>query len=113
MQPKLLFMLGIQRRQQKQQGYKLKHQLQDQIEDQVKKVLIQKIPAALNWVSDLAESAQSEAVRLGAIKRYSRQGWYETCRESGANQYRKTFYKGVRERIIIFIEALDVYRKKS
>mgnify|MGYP001092647672 CR=1 FL=1 len=33
-----------------------------------KKVLIQKIPAALNWVSDLAESAQSEAVRLGAIK---------------------------------------------
>jgi hypothetical protein len=52
----------------KQQGYKLKHQLQDQIEEQVKKVLVQKIPAALNWVSDLAESAQSEAVRLGAIK---------------------------------------------
>jgi len=52
----------------KQQGYRLKNQLQNQIEDEVKKVLVQKVPAALNWVTNLAESAQSESVRLGAIK---------------------------------------------
>jgi|TARA_R110002050_G_scaffold188370_1_gene322760 phage terminase small subunit len=52
----------------KQQGYRLKNQLQDRIEERVKKILIQKVPAVLNWVTDLAESAQSEAVRLGAIK---------------------------------------------
>jgi phage terminase small subunit len=52
----------------KQKGYELKNLLREEINDQTQKVLADKIPATLNVLSKLAEEAESESVRLGAVK---------------------------------------------
>ena len=52
----------------KQKGYELKNNLREQINDQTQKVLADKIPQNLHFLSELAEKAESESVRLGAIK---------------------------------------------
>ena len=52
----------------KQKGYELKNILREQINDQTQKVLADKIPSSLHFLSELAEKAESESVRLGAIK---------------------------------------------
>ena len=52
----------------KQKGYELKHLLREEINDQTQKVLADKVPVTLNILSKLAEEAESESVRLGAVK---------------------------------------------
>ena len=52
----------------KAQGHQLKNKLSEQIKDATYKALQDKIPQALKWVTDLAEKAESESVRLGAVK---------------------------------------------
>ena len=52
----------------KQKGYELKNILREQINDPTQKVLADKIPSSLHFLSELAEKAESESVRLGAIK---------------------------------------------
>ena len=52
----------------KQKGYELKKLLSDQIHEQTQKILQDKIPAGIHWLTKLAEEAESESVRLGAIK---------------------------------------------
>ena len=52
----------------KVKGYQLKNQLHNEILKEVQKAILDKIPASLKWLSDLAEGAESESVRLGAIK---------------------------------------------
>ena len=52
----------------KQKGYELKNILRDKINDQTQRVLADKIPSSLHFLSELAEKAESESVRLGAIK---------------------------------------------
>lgn len=49
-------------------GSQLKSQLHSEIQREVQKIIADKIPASLKWLTDLAESAESESVRLGAIK---------------------------------------------
>ena len=49
-------------------GYQLKNQLHSKIQEEVQKSIADKIPSSLKWLSDLAENAESESVRLGAIK---------------------------------------------
>jgi len=49
-------------------GSQLKSQLHSEIQREVQKMIADKIPASLKWLTDLAESAESESVRLGAIK---------------------------------------------
>ena len=51
-----------------QKGYELKKLLQGRIYESVQRLLQDRIPAALYLLSELAESAESESVRLGAIK---------------------------------------------
>ena len=50
------------------QGHRLKTQFRTEIEDATYKSLQDKIPQALSWVTELAQNAESESVRLGAIK---------------------------------------------
>ena len=50
------------------QGHQLKKKFRTEIEDATYKSLQDKIPQALSWVTNLAENAESESVRLGAIK---------------------------------------------
>ena len=52
----------------KAQGHQLKNKLSEQIKDATYKALQDKIPQALKWVTDLAQNAESESVRLGAVK---------------------------------------------
>ena len=52
----------------KQKGYELKKNLRHEINDQTQKVLADKIHQNLHFLSELAEKAESESVRLGAIK---------------------------------------------
>ena len=52
----------------KQKGYELKNILREQINDQTQKVLADKIPQNLHFLSELAEKAESESVRLAAVK---------------------------------------------
>ena len=52
----------------KVQGVQLKNRLSHEIQDATYKALQDKIPQALSWVTELAEKAESESVRLGAIK---------------------------------------------
>ena len=49
-------------------GSQLKSQLHSEIQREVQKIIADKIPASLKWLTDLAEKAESESVRLGAIK---------------------------------------------
>ena len=50
------------------QGHQLKKNYRTEIEDATYKSLQDRIPQALSWVTNLAENAESESVRLGAIK---------------------------------------------
>jgi phage terminase small subunit len=50
------------------QGHQLKKKFRTEIEDATYKSLQDKIPQALSWVTNLAQNAESESVRLGAIK---------------------------------------------
>lgn len=59
---------GYSQKSAKVQGHQLKTRLRNEIEDATYKALQDKIPQALTWVTDLAEKAESESVRLGAIK---------------------------------------------
>ena len=52
----------------KQKGHELKNQFKNQIEDRIKKMIQDSIPAALNQISALAQTATSEQVRLNASK---------------------------------------------
>ena len=52
----------------KSKGYQLKNQLQSEIQKEVHKAIADKIPSSLMWLTELAEKAESESVRLGAIK---------------------------------------------
>jgi phage terminase small subunit len=52
----------------KVKGSQLKSQLQSEIQKETQKILADKIPSSIKWLTDLAESAESESVRLGAIK---------------------------------------------
>ena len=52
----------------KQKGYELKKLLSNEIREQTQKILQDKIPASIHWLTELAQTAESESVRLGAIK---------------------------------------------
>jgi phage terminase small subunit len=52
----------------KVKGSQLKAQFSNEIREATQKLLQDKIPAGLRWLSELAESAESESVRLGAIR---------------------------------------------
>ena len=52
----------------KVKGSQLKAQFTNEIREATQKLLADKVPAGLRWLSDLAESAESESVRLGAVK---------------------------------------------
>ena len=52
----------------KVKGSQLKAQFKNEIHDATQKLLADKVPAGLRWLSELAESAESESVRLGAVK---------------------------------------------
>ena len=59
---------GYSQKTAKQQGHRLKNQLGQAIEEKIKKLLLAKIPLGINWLLELAESSQSDSVRLGAVK---------------------------------------------
>ena len=52
----------------KQKGYALKNLLRKEINEQTQKVLADHVPSSIKWLSELAESSESDSVRLGAIK---------------------------------------------
>ena len=52
----------------RQKGHELKNMYAGNIQEQIKRSLQDRIPAGLNWLTTLAESAESESVRLGAVK---------------------------------------------
>ena len=52
----------------KQRGHELKNQFEDQIEDRTKKMIMDCVPGALTQLKSLSEGAESESVRLGAVK---------------------------------------------
>jgi len=59
---------GYSERTAKVKGSQLKAQLRHEILEATQKVLADKIPEGLNWLTELAREAESESVRLGAIK---------------------------------------------
>ena len=59
---------GYSERTAKVKGAQLKAQLRHEILEATQKVLADKIPEGLNWLTELAREAESESVRLGAIK---------------------------------------------
>jgi phage terminase small subunit len=52
----------------KQKGYELKNLLRKEINEQTQKVLADHVPSSIRYLSELAESSESDSVRLGAIK---------------------------------------------
>ncbi|MAZ60172.1 MAG: hypothetical protein CL753_06915 [Chloroflexi bacterium] len=52
----------------KQRGYELKNKFSSEIEERQKKMLQDCVPAALSQLQTLVVSAESESVKLGAIK---------------------------------------------
>ena len=52
----------------KQRGHELKNQFETQIEERTKKMIMDCVPGALTQLKTLSEGAESEAVRLGAVK---------------------------------------------
>ncbi len=52
----------------KQQGHVLKNKFKNEIEDRIKKMVQDSVPAALNQISILAQTATSEQVRLNASR---------------------------------------------
>ena len=59
---------GYLERTEKIKGAQLKAQFRNEILEATQKVLADKIPEGLNWLTELAQSAESESVRLGAVK---------------------------------------------
>jgi phage terminase small subunit len=59
---------GYSQKTAKQKGYELKKLLSNEIHEQTQKILQDKIPASIHWLTELAQTAESESVRLGAIK---------------------------------------------
>jgi len=59
---------GYSKKTAKQKGYELKKLLSNEIHEQTQKILQDKIPASIHWLTELAQTAESESVRLGAIK---------------------------------------------
>ena len=52
----------------KQRGYELKNQFSTEIEERQKRMLQDCVPGAIAQLQQLAQSAESESVRLGAVK---------------------------------------------
>ena len=52
----------------RQKGHELKNLYRSEIVQATQKLLIDQVPAGLRWLNELAESAESESVRLGAIR---------------------------------------------
>ena len=52
----------------KQKGYELKNLLRKEINEQTQKELAEQVPSSIKWLSELAETSESDSVRLGAIK---------------------------------------------
>lgn len=52
----------------KQRGYELKNKFAAEIEDRTKKMIKDAVPSAMRMLQRLAEEAESESVRLGAVK---------------------------------------------
>ena len=49
-------------------GHELKNQFETQIEERTKKMIMDCVPGALTQLKSLSEGAESESVRLGAVK---------------------------------------------
>jgi phage terminase small subunit len=52
----------------KQRGYELKNQFSKEIEARTRKLIQDCVPGALSQLKSLSEGAESESVRLGAVK---------------------------------------------
>jgi hypothetical protein len=52
----------------KQRGYELKNKFAKEIEDRTKKAIKDSIPAAIAMLNHLMNNAESESVKLGAVK---------------------------------------------
>ena len=52
----------------KQRGYELKNKFSKEIEDRTKKMIQDCVPGAVNQLRNLVDGAESESVKLGAIK---------------------------------------------
>mgnify|MGYP003135462730 FL=1 len=52
----------------KQRGHELKNQFAFEIEDRTRKMIQDCVPGALSQLKSLSEGAESESVRLGAVK---------------------------------------------
>jgi phage terminase small subunit len=61
-------MAGYSPKAAKQKGYALKNQFSYEIQEKTKKMIQDCVPGALSQLKNLVESAESESVKLGAIK---------------------------------------------
>ena len=61
-------MAGYSPKAAKQKGYTLKNQFSYEIQEKTKKMIQDCVPGALSQLKNLVESAESESVKLGAIK---------------------------------------------
>ena len=52
----------------KQRGYELKNKFKNLIEERQKRMLLDSIPLAINQLITMVQNAESEAVRLNAVK---------------------------------------------
>jgi phage terminase small subunit len=52
----------------KQRGHELKHKFEREIEERSRKMIQDCVPGALTQLRSLSENAESESVRLGAVK---------------------------------------------
>ena len=52
----------------KQRGHELKKRYESEIEERTKKMIMDCVPGALTQLRTLSEGAESESVRLGAVK---------------------------------------------
>ena len=59
---------GYSEKTSRQKGHELKNLYRSEIVKATQKLLTDQVPAWLRWLSELAESAESESVRLGAIR---------------------------------------------
>ena len=59
---------GYSQKTAKQKGYELKNLLRKEINEQTQRVLADHVPSSIKWLSELAETSESDSVRLGAIK---------------------------------------------
>ena len=52
----------------KVKGSQLKAQFQNEIHKETQRIIADKVPSSIKWLTELAEGVESESVRLGAIK---------------------------------------------